>query len=319
MEMEGYFLWTQAKKLLTVVTLAALAIITAVAMSRSASFYGSTPSREEITTLPENYRPPIEELDPQTVKVKVTSNQAIRCVQDVWPSVAGVSADATLIRDVLSGRVLWLLEYKVDGAVIVSALVDAERGKVISLADFRRSARVDNIKNTDKAVAIAANLLEKLGVELSQVSNPTVAIRRIPNTDLSQEIIYEVQWRQVYKGIQVMGGIVLVEIDAETLSPVGFSTLLLDVNNVDINASISKEQAVNVAKNFVENAGCKVGEVIDAQLVIGRPNYYWEGSPTELGDPALMWNVLLKDGAGKRIDVWVDAKTGSVVGGTLYR
>ena len=56
-----------------------------------------------------------------------------------------------------------------------------------------------------------------------------------------------------------------------------------------------------------------------ALLLIGRPNYYWKGSPTELGDPVLMWNVLLKDGAGKRIDVWVDAKTGSVVGGTLYR
>jgi len=212
-----------------------------------------------------------------------------------------------------------LLEYKADGAVIVSALVDAERGKVVSLADFRRSARIDNIKNTDKAIAIAVNLLEKLGVEISQVSNPTVAIRRIPNIGPSQEIIYEVQWQQVYKGIQVMGSVILVEIDAETLSPVGFSVLLLDVGNVDVNPSISKEQAVNIAKNFVRFAGYEVGEVIDALLLIGRPNYYWKGSPTELGDPVLMWNVLLKDRAGRRIDVWVDAKTGSVVGGTLYR
>lgn len=319
MEMEGFFLWTRAKKLLIVVVLATIAVITitAVAMSQSTNLDGALPSREENITPPENYRPPIEELD--SCMAKVTSDQAIKRVQDIWPSVAGISADATLIRDVLSGRVLWLIEHKVDGTIVVSAIVDGEEGKVVSLADFRRSARVDNIKNTDKAIAIATNLLEKLGVKLSQISNPTVAIKRVPNVGPSQEIIYEVQWQQVYKGIPVMSGTILVEIDAETLSPVSFSILLLDVSNVDINATVSKEQAVNAAKNFVELTGYKVGEVIDALLTIGRPNYYWEGSPTKLGGPMLMWNVLLKDNAGKRIDVWIDAKTCSVVGGTLYR
>lgn len=321
-EMEGYFLWThKTKKEFLVVILAMLTItvVATTAMSWSANQSSPLPSREDYdTSPPENYRPPIEELDPQTTSVKVSVNQAIRQVEKMWV-VLGADVSTYLIRDVLSDRVLWLLEWKVEGAVVVSALVDADKGKVVSLTDFRRSARVDNLKSTDKAVNIAIDLLGKLGIDTAQMSDPIVAIRRTPNIGASQEIIYDVQWRQVYEGISVMEGVALVDIDAETLDPVGFSIHTLDVDNVNINPAVSKDQAAERARNFVESKGYKLGETVDILLVIGRPNYYWEGTPTKLGDPTLIWNVLLKDDAGRRIDVWVDATTGSVIGGTLYR
>jgi hypothetical protein len=323
MEMEGFSLWMLKTKneflVVILVMLTTIVVATTVAMSWSANQPDPLPSREDYdTSPPESYKPPIEELDPQTTSVTVSADQAVKQVEKAW-SVPSADVSTSLISDVLSDRVLWLLEWKVDGTVVVLALVDAEKGEVVSLTDFRRSARVDNLKDTDKAVNIAVDLLGKLGIDAAQAPNPTVAIRRTPNIGPSQEIIYDVQWRQGYKGIPVMGGIASVDIDAETLNPIGFSIHILDVDSVNINPAFSKDQAIGIARNFVESKGYKLGETVDTLLVIGRPNYYWEGTPMKLGDPTLIWNVLLKDDADRRIDVWVNAKTGSVIGGTLYR
>lgn len=61
-------------------------------------------------------------------------------------------------------------------------------------------------------------------------------------------------------------------------------------------------------------------EIIDIVLAVKRPNYYWEGEARELGKPTLVWVVTLEaDYPGRWAEVWVDAKGGEVLGGSLYR
>lgn len=123
---------------------------------------------------------------------------------------------------------------------------------------------------------------------------------------------------EVESGIRVLDGYVLVTIDPERCEPSGFALNIIDVKNVDTRPEISSNKAKLLAKEFIKSKGYGVSSIITCELIIGRPNYYWEG-PKPLGEPTLMWRVKLKDAAGCLIEVWVDAHTGSIIGGTLYR
>ncbi|MGC8983306.1 MAG: PepSY domain-containing protein [Desulfurococcaceae archaeon] len=266
------------------------------------------------------YELPIIVIDPDKANVKVSLEEAVEAVSRIW-DVPKSTPSAKVVVDKIEGRTYWILGW-VEGGGYVHAEVDAETGQVVLLRDFRYKARVDNLKSHARAVEIASKLLEKLGVPAHLLApEPFVRIKREPAAGLVQEITYEVEWRQVYKGLQVVGGYVIVAVDPENQRPVGFVVKLLDVEGIPVEPKIARDSAVAIAAEFLKSKGYSIGEVVKVELCIRRPNYYWEGRPMAQGPPSLLWVVVFKKpySSSGTIEVWVDARSGLVVGGDQTR
>lgn len=271
---------------------------------------------------PENFVPMTEELDPKTADVRISMDQAIEAIQGLW-SVPDADVRGLLFRDRFKVGTFWWLDWGTDNVWVLHALVDADTGEVVAILDFRYEGKEDNLKDTARAVDIGLEMLKKLGVDVNQLMEPKVGIPP------SQQITYSVIWYQVHEGLRVLDGYVVVDIDSETLKPVGFAKWLISTEGIDTKSSVPVDTATSIAKDFIETKGYSVRELINVELVIGRSNYFWEGTPKERGEPTLLWQVTLETdlggialehpsllGGGKgNTKVWINAHTGEVVGG----
>jgi hypothetical protein len=272
----------------------------------------------------EGFQPQRYDLDPRKTVVNVSLEKAISSVQDIW-SIPNSDLESKLKRDDYEDLTWWKLVWKIDNSPIVSASVDANTGKIFSITDHRRKGSIDNLKSDDKAITIAEAVLTKFGISTDDFSTPIVTISDMPNAT-SWETTYRVLWLQTFHGIMCDGASLRIRIDAETLKPVGYSNQLIDVLDIDVVASISKETALEVVKEFVESdaiksKGYEKCDVISSDLIIVRPNYN-EQQDTPLipmGDASLAWSIGLRDRQGWRLDAMVDAHTGSIIGLNQYR
>lgn len=256
---------------------------------------------------------------------KVSLEDAIKAVKNIWPLVpANATVKAYIIKDDHEEIVFWDISWRNSGETLLTAQVDAEKGTVCGVLDLRliRESRVDNIKSASKAVEIARgfliDILRKLGIDLSQLSNPDVKLD-VAQIEDGPQITYLVVWQQIYRGLRVVRGFVAVTINAEKGIPAGFRINLIDVSRVDTSPVIQRDEAVQIARTLAEQRGYRVGGVESVELCIIRPNYYWSGLLGRLGNPTLVWLVVLRDPCGYPIEVHVDAKTGEVVGGQVSR
>ncbi|MDK6028842.1 PepSY domain-containing protein [Ignisphaera sp. 4213-co] len=298
-----------------ILTLIAIGIVAYTAISPNQGFRNI--SNE--TSKP-RYELPIIIIDSDKASVKISLEEAMRMVSRIW-DVPKSAPSARVIIDKIEGRTYWSLGW-VENSGKVYAMVDAETGQVVLLHDFRYKAKMDNLKNRARAVEIAVKLLEKLGIPTHMLTpEPSVLIERAPADGPVQEITYEVMWKQVYKGIQVIDGYVIVSVDPENQRPVGFVVKLLDVENISVEPKITRDSAVAIATEFLKSRGYSLGEVAEVKLCIGRPNYYWEGKPIIRGPPSLLWIVVFKKpySDSGTVEVWVDAHSGVVVGGDKTR
>lgn len=272
----------------------------------------------------EGFQPLRYDLDSQKTVVKVSLEQAIEKVEDVWP-IPNSDFVSKLKRDDYEALTWWKLTWKIDNSPVVSASVDANTGKILSITDHRRKGCVDNLKSDDKAITIAEAVLAKFGISTDDLSLPIVTINDMPNAT-SWETTYQVLWLQTFHGIMCEGASLRVRIDAETLKPVGYSNQLIDVPDIDVVADISKDTALEVVEAFVESDAIKAKgyekcDVLSSDLIIVRPNYnvQQDMSLVPMGNASLAWCMGLRDCQGWRLDVMVDAHTGSIIGLNQYR
>jgi uncharacterized membrane protein YkoI len=272
----------------------------------------------------EGFQPLRYDLDSQQTVVKASLEQAIRDVQDVWP-IPNSDFSSKLKRDDYEDLTWWKLTWKINNSPVVSASVDANTGKILSITDHRRKGSVDNLKGDDKAIKIAEEVLTKFGISTDGLSTPIVTISDMPDAT-SLETTYQVLWLQTFHGIRCDGASLRIRIDAETLKPVGYSNQLIDVPDIDFVTDISNDTALEVVEEFVESDAIKLKgyekcEVFGSDLIIARPNYnVQQDAPlVPMGNASLAWCVSLRDSHGWRLDVMVDAHTGSIIGLNQYR
>jgi len=268
----------------------------------------------------EGYKPLMYDLDPQKTSVKIPLEEAIEKVKAVWSVPSDEVTGFRLRRDDWKDHTRWELEWRVNGSGLM-ADVDAETGKVMVIVDHRRSGGVDNLKDLNKAIELAKKVLMRLEIGTEDLSTPIV----MKNDD--PKFTYVVIWKQFYKGITVKTALVIVEIDAETLKPVGFGNGLMDMHEVNTVSKISENQAIEIAVNFLESEtikskGYNKCKILKTELVIARPDY----DPSQdkilipMGKPTLVWYMYTSDDiTGRLLDVMIDAQTGSVVGFSQYR
>ena len=192
----------------------------------------------------------------------------------------------------------------------------------MALTDHRYPAGVDNIGDLNKVVEIAKGVLAKIGVKEEILSDPVVTRYTVNTGQLHEGILYDVKWRQTYNGLPVLGGIVIVTINPEVERPVDIAVRLYNVTGVDTLPRVPREEAVNKARDFLASKGYNVSGLVSVDLVVGRPNYFWDGPFKTKGPATLMWLVEFKISYGlfeTQVDVEVDAHTGQIIGGEYYR
>jgi hypothetical protein len=87
-------------------------------------------------------------------------------------------------------------------------------------------------------------------------------------------------------------------------------------------AMISEQQAVQVGREFLDGIGYTTGKVLSAKLETKNPNFYWHDL-AELERPdieglMLCWIIRFEQAhrLGHFFEVWINAHTGEVIGGT---
>ncbi len=313
-------IWRSSLKIGLIIAVAVLV----VSMAVSAWALISTPNPRQYEKPPANYELPIKVLPSPSnaITTKVDLKKAVEIVKSVW-DVPSQEPLARILQDNMEGRIYWSLTWVSNGTVAVHALVDADTGEVVFVRDFRySSAKVDNIGDMKDVVVLAKEMLKKLGVKEEFLSEPFVRRYKENRGGLHEDILYDVEWRQLYKGLPVLDGYLAVTINPELKRPIGFVVKLINVREVDVNPRISRGEAVKIAEEFLRSRGYKPLKVIDIGLAIGRPNYYWEGTPKPIGAPTLLWVVKFEVAIGSlttQADVQIDAHSGKVVEGGLYR
>jgi hypothetical protein len=310
--------WRPSLKTSLIIVVAVL-IVSTIALA-GAQIFNSNPRPYEKPPLTD-YVLPIKAPPPNGTTTKVDLEKAVEMVKNIW-DVPSQEPSAKILQDTIEGRVYWSLAWASNGRVVVTSLVDADTGEVVFVRDFRYTAKADNIGDMKDVVALAKEVLKRLGIKEGFLSEPFVRRYREHQGQLHEDILYDVEWRQLYKGLPVLGGYVTVTINPEFKRPVGFAVELVEVREVDTSPHISKDEAIKIAEEFLRSRGYNVLEVINVDLAIGRPNYYWEGTPKPMGTPTLLWVAEFKVAMGSlttQVNVQVDAHSGEVVGGTLYR
>ncbi len=285
----------------------------------------------------ENFVLGTEELDPKTTPVSVPLDDAIKAVEKIWSVPISLGQlKSRLLRDNFEGRIFWQIDW--EGGIVFDsegnaynepllwACVYADTGEVFLLRDWRNEAKTDNLRDTIKAVALAQPILDLIAIdEAVLMTPPKVYVDKTPSEGPNQSIDYMVKWEQVYEGIPVYQGWVSVYVNPETMKPSGFRNRIIVVEDVNTTPQVTQEDAISTAKNFVSSYlnHYHVEGVIDCQLMICRPNYYWSGGPRKLGAPTLIWFVTLNctypTAWTSPVEVWVNAHDASIEGGSTYR
>jgi hypothetical protein len=88
---------------------------------------------------------------------------------------------------------------------------------------------------------------------------------------------------------------------------------------------LAKQQAIQTGRDFLDSRNCTTGSVLIAEVKEKTPDFYWHelfglGKP-DVEETALCWVVRFEQAArpGHFFEVWIDAYTGYVVGGTQCR
>jgi hypothetical protein len=310
--------WRPSLKTSLIIVVAVLIVATIALVG--AQIFNSNPRPYEKPPVTD-YVLPIKALPPNGTTTKVDLEKAVEMVKNIW-DVPSQEPSAKILQDTIEGRVYWSLAWASNGRVVVTSLVDADTGEVVFVRDFRYTAKADNIGDMKDVVALAKEVLKRLGIREEFLSEPFVRRYRGHQDELHEDILYDVEWGQLYKGLPVLGGYVAVTINPELKRPVGFVVKLVDVREVDVNPHISKDEAIKIAEEFLRSRGYRPLKVTDVNLAIGRPNYYWEGTPKLMGAPTLLWVMKFEVAMGSlttQANVQVDAHSGEVVGGDLYR
>jgi hypothetical protein len=90
-------------------------------------------------------------------------------------------------------------------------------------------------------------------------------------------------------------------------------------------AIISEQQAIQVGKAFLDGIGCATGQVLFTNLEEKIPNFYWHDlaklERPDIQGSRLCWIVRFEQAyrPGHFFEVWIDAYTSVVIGGTQCR
>lgn len=167
------------------------------------------------------------------------------------------------------------------------------------------------------AVKIATGQVDELA------ATPRVMLLQGHNPPLASDHTYLVIWQRIFDGIPYDHQQLTVSLDAETgeITGLGMTFPSQPPTAAPALLSVLQDKAKSIARNMVASAGLPADALESVKEEVVQPNRMWEpgGYPHDkLSGPAhVVWACRFKVAENKWREVWVDAQTGQVVGGTI--
>jgi hypothetical protein len=292
---------------LFIITLLSIALVT----SGYYIIYAQGPEQEdyqnEVTV-----RHIVEILDPASLDLNISATEA----ENIAEEISGYEVNTpsvSLIRDKKYDLVCWNISW--DNNLIE---IDADTGSVTGISlpgTYDSNSNTVNLKN---AIETGERKLEDLGV--SQIETQAVNVS-LENQDGKE--LYKVVWSQVINEIPVEDSFVSILLD-----PSGNIIQYKNrwhVIDIDINAIVTAEEAINIAKEKVDSFGLpdilmqRVNEATDiyANLVVKTPFNILNYDKPIFGEWGLIWEVTFErntEDVISYVEISIDAHSGEWVG-----
>lgn len=147
-------------------------------------------------------------------------------------------------------------------------------------------------------------------------------VKAVKIDDVRDYDAWFVYWEHEVKGVKVRDDHLTVKVGPTGV--LGFSKRWNNIQGVNLHNIISEKEAVAIASSAVREVeyfqrNNLEPRVVDVRLEVVPVNLYWTGEPVAWPkEKALAYVVEMSHGGGK-LEVWVSARTGEVIGGDQTR
>ena len=202
--------------------------------------------------------------------------------------------------------------------------VDATTGSVVSYSDYAaldvngESPAGEATPKAD-AIRVSRSALNATGRDLSNLSFGYAQERQDSDPPKARSHKWLVYWGRAYRGIPYRRDGASVFLNAETGKVLSVSFASPSIDPPVTNENVTREQALRIAETQLNAVGLDVAAlpIVMAKKEIVPVNHFWESGRDF--PPSLQTRVVWNCHYGIPLDtleVWVDAATGDVVGGT---
>jgi len=179
---------------------------------------------------------------------------------------------------------------------------------------IKRQLRIAIDKNVANEKAIS--YLKSAGIPLDNIE----LYDSRPTQYAQDSYQWYVRFRRVYDGYPYYFNGILVILNPEDASLIGFGCNLSALKPLSTDVKVDKAAAVECARTYMAEMGYGIGMPTFAELLIVQPDDYWEyidtGDMAEPQDIAQLAWVLRFNAPWDVTEVWVDAENGNVLGGS---
>jgi hypothetical protein len=176
----------------------------------------------------------------------------------------------------------------------------------------------------EKAAILFAGVVKASGVNRSELGAPNIyEVQEIQGSSppVKSGHYWEIDVPRVFHGINYNDQDCVAQIQAESGALLGFDLQFFSLPATIYDVAVTKQMAENVALGVVAtrlNHKVPTASCVSAKLLVVRPNseYQSSGLPVQIPGPAVVaWVCTFSLGPQLLVEVWVNAKDGSIEGG----
>ncbi len=170
----------------------------------------------------------------------------------------------------------------------------------------------------EEAIKIAESYVTSTGLLPEEHSQ----VKAVKIDDVRSYEAWFVYWEHEVKGVKVRDDHLTVKVGPTGV--LGFSKRWSNIRDTDLQNIISENEAIAIARNAIQEIeyfqkNNIEPRVVDVHLEVVPVNLYWTGEPVAWPKEKALAYVVGMSHSGGRLEVWVDAKTGEVIGGDQTR
>ena len=200
---------------------------------------------------------------------------------------------------------------------------DGVDGQLRLLMNFKKEFRMRDtaIININEKVADekAISYLKIAGFELDGAK--IISSKTENYTTRPGNIFWNVLMRRYYYGYEFYDDTISVNLDPQNGELMGFGYYFYSPLPKSTSVKLSKQKAISQAYNLVHGMGKQMGNVFYSKLKIVIPNNYWDVESKKIAAnkyakksySRLAW-IIGAQSPWHRIEIWVDADTGEIIG-----
>lgn len=168
---------------------------------------------------------------------------------------------------------------------------------------------------TQKAQAV----LQAAGPATETAGAPTINMWQMASPATSAGDLCIATWPRQYQSIPYRDQKAIIILQAETGNVQAYNLAYPFPAPASYTQTVTQAQATQTASAQLASAGISGATLQTAEVMVVEPNTFWQpggnGNPQPNATGQVAWDCKYQDASGALYEVWVDAASGSVIGG----